>query len=112
MNAISADHPADVPEDPMTARRIAYEEACDAELLQWSTQIVMLKAKTERADPEIRMYCRKALDALQLSHEKAERKQLELKTAKRGDWEGFRAAMDEARMLIRISFCGLVAKLS
>ena len=96
----------------MTARRHVYEEGCDAELSQWSTQIVLLKAKAERADEDTKMHCRKALDALLLSHEKAERKQLELKTAKREDWEGFREAMDEARMLIRISFCGVAAKLA
>lgn len=96
----------------MTARRIAYEAACDVELSEWNTQIVMLKAKAERADAETRTACRRSLDALQLSQENAKQKQVELKIAGRKEWECLKDAMDQARMIIRTSFCGVAAKLA
>jgi hypothetical protein len=95
----------------MTARRIAYEAACDVELAEWNTQIVLLKAKAERADAEIRMACRRSLDALQVSQENAKLKQVELKAAGVQEWEGLKDAMDQARMIVRTSFCGVAAKL-
>ena len=96
----------------MTARRIAYEAACDVELSEWNAQIVMLKAKAEKADAETRTACRRSLGALQISQENAKQKHGELKAAGRKEWEGLKDAMDQARMIIRTSFCGVAAKLA
>ena len=96
----------------MTARRIAYEAACDVELAEWNTQIVMLKAKAEKADADTRTACRRSLENLQVSQVTAKQKHVELKAAGRKEWEGLKDAMDQARMIIRTSFCGVAAKLS
>jgi len=95
----------------MTDRRGDYEEKCDAELSQWSVQLVILKAKAERAEADLKAASHKALGILQINQEKMKVKQLELKAAGNGQWEYLKETMEKDRMNLRISFCGVAAKL-
>jgi hypothetical protein len=94
-----------------TLRLWCYEDECDAELSQWDAQFILLRAKAEQADGDVRMASHKALEALRHQQEAVKAKQLELKSALEEAREGLAGALDKARMDLRASFCRLAAKL-
>jgi len=95
----------------VTRERKAYEEECAAELSQWDLELVMLKNKTAAAGNEVRIACQKAIQTLEKKQEVAKARLLEMKAAGQEAWEDPKTAMETARMDLKISFCGLVAKL-
>jgi hypothetical protein len=95
----------------VTDKRKTYEEEFDAELSQWDLELVMLKDKAVKADNEVKIACQKAIEVLDQKQKEAKAKLLELKAAGGEAWEDLKAAMEIARMDLKIAFCSVAAKL-
>ena len=71
----------------MSDKRKAYEEKFDAQLKEWSAEIVLLSAKADKAKAEAKIEYYKTIETLQGKQETAKKKLHELKTAGDDAWE-------------------------
>jgi hypothetical protein len=71
----------------MTDKRKAYEEKFDAQLKEWSAQIVLLNAKADKAKAEVKVEYYKTIENLQGKQDAARTKFLELRTVGDDAWD-------------------------
>jgi len=88
----------------MTDKRKAYEDKYDAQLREWSAEIILLNAKADKAKAEAKIEYYKAIEALQGKHDTARTKLQELRTAGDDAWEDLRKGAENIWADVKIAF--------
>jgi len=88
----------------MTDKRKAYEEKYDAQLREWSAEIVLLNAKADKAKAEAKIEYYKTIETLQGKHDAARTKLQELKTASDDAWEDLKAGAEKVWTEVKTTF--------
>jgi multidrug resistance efflux pump len=79
----------------MKEKRKVYEEKLDAQLKEWSAQIVLLKAKADNAKAEAKIEYHKTIETLQKKQNDARTKLQELKAAGDEAWGDIKAGAEK-----------------
>jgi hypothetical protein len=85
-------------------KRKAYEEKLDAQLKEWSAQIVLLKAKADNAGADAKIEYYKTIDALQGRQNDARVKLQELKIAGDEAWEDLKTGAEKAWAEVKTAY--------
>ena len=88
----------------MTDKRKAYEEKFDAQLGELSAQIVLLKAKADKAKAEVKIEYYKTIENLQGKQDAARTKFLELRTVSDDVWEDIKAGAENVLDDVKTAF--------
>ena len=88
----------------MTDKRKAYEEKYDAQLREWSAEIVLFNAKADKAKAEAKIEYYKTIETLQGKHDAARTKLQELKTAGDDAWEDLRTGAEKVWTEVKSTF--------
>ena len=88
----------------MTDKRKAYEEKYDAQLREWSAEIVLLNAKADKAKAEAKIEYYKTIETLQGKHDAARTKLQELKTASDDAWEDLTTGAENVWTEVKTTF--------
>jgi hypothetical protein len=94
----------------MKAKRKAYEEKIDAQLEELNAQIVLLKARADKATAAAKIEYYKTIEALQQKQDEAGAKLHELKKAGDDAWEDLKTGSEKAWNEIKIAFNEAVAR--
>ncbi len=88
----------------MTDKRKAYEEKYDAQLREWSAEIVLFNAKADKAKAEAKIEYYKTIETLQGKHDAARTKLQELRTAGDDAWEDLRTGAENVWTEVKTTF--------
>lgn len=88
----------------MTDKRKAYEERFDAQLKEWSTEIALLKAKSDKAKAEAKIEYYKTIETLQGKQDAARAKLQELRTAGDDAWEDVKTGAENVWTEVKTAF--------
>ena len=94
----------------MTDKRKAYEEKYDAQLREWSAEIVLLNAKADKAKAEAKIEYYKTIETLQGKHDAARTKLQELRNAGDDAWEGLEMSAEKVWTEVKTAFQGAASR--
>lgn len=94
----------------MKAKRKAYEEKIDAQLEELNAQLVLLKARADKAAAAAKIEYYKTIEALQQKQDEAGAKLHELKSSGDDAWEDLKTGSEKAWNEIKIAFNEAVAR--
>jgi hypothetical protein len=88
----------------MKKKRKAYEDMLDAQLEEWNEQIVLLKARADKAKVEAMIEYYKTIEALQRRQNKARVNLDNLKIAGDGAWDDLKIGVEKAWAEVKTAF--------
>jgi len=88
----------------MTDKRKAYEEKFDAQLKEWSAEIALLKARSDKVRAEAKIEYYKAIETLQGKQNAARTKLQELSAAGDDAWEDVRTGAENVWAEVKTAF--------
>ena len=94
----------------MMDKRKAYEEKLDAQLKEYSTQIVLLKAKAENAKADARIDYYKTIEVLEQKQDKTKIKLQELQTAGDEAWDAVKTGVEKAWAEVKTAYHDAASK--
>ena len=94
----------------MTDKRKAYEEKFDVQLGELSAQIVLLKAKADKAKAEVKVEYYKTIENLQGKQDAARTKFLELRTVGDDVWEDIKTGTENVRDDVKTAFNSAISR--
>jgi hypothetical protein len=94
----------------MTDKRKAYEEKFDVQLGELSAQIVLLKAKADKAKAEVKVEYYKTIENLQGKQDAARTKFLELRTVGDDAWEDIKTGAENVRDDVKTAFNSAISR--
>jgi hypothetical protein len=94
----------------MKEKRKAYENILDAQLEEWNAQILLFKARADKAKVEVMIEYYKTIEALQRRQDEARVKLDKLKTAGDGAWDDLKTGAEKSWAEIKTAFYDAASK--
>jgi hypothetical protein len=88
----------------MKKKRKAYENMLDAQLEEWNAQILLFKARADKAKVEAMIEYYKTIEALQRSQDEVRTKLDKLKTAGDEAWDDLKTGTEKAWAEVKTAF--------
>lgn len=88
----------------VTDKRKAYEEKFDAQLKEWSAEIVLFNAKADKAKAEVKIEYYKMIENLQGKHDEARTRLQELRTSGDAAWENLKTDAENFWTEVKTAF--------
>lgn len=94
----------------MKDKRKAYEEKLVAQFEEWNAQIVLLKAKADKAKADAKIEYYKNIEALEYKQREAGTRLRELKTAGDEAWEDLKTGAEKAWDEVKTAYHNAASK--
>jgi hypothetical protein len=94
----------------MIDKRKAYEEKLAAQLEEWTAQVALFKAKSEKAAAAAKIEYYEITETLQRKHDEARKKLQELQLSGDDAWETLKAGVEHAWTEVKNAFHDAAAK--
>jgi hypothetical protein len=94
----------------MIDKRKAYEEKLAAQLEEWTAQVALFKAKSEKAAAAAKIEYYEITEALQRKHDEARKKLQELQLSGDDAWEALKTGVEHAWTEVKNAFHDAAAK--
>lgn len=96
----------------MESKRKAYMEKLDAQFAMWDTQIMLLRAKAEKARAEQKISYYHTIKQLQHKQKEAITKLHELKTAGDESWEDMKVGAEKVWSDVKLAYRDAISRFS
>lgn len=94
----------------MSNKRQAYEDKIEAQLKEWSAELDLLSAKADKTKAEAKIEYFKTLETLQVKHDEAKTRLMEIRAASEDAWEDLKAGGEKAWADIKDAFSNAKSK--